>query len=184
MKRTLAKFLLSLSSFSGVVFFYVVSNQDVPFVSAPWGGLVGEDMNLILKNIAYVAGFLGLSYISLLVTPKVFKGGESMTVTELKPIESVAIPTYIGMFVIAIGIDSSLSGGIILLALFLFWLRIEKIFYFNPVWLIFGYRFYEVKTIKDNTFTFITKRDRLKGGHEFKKLYRINNYTFFERSMK
>ena len=156
--KILTKFLLSLSSFSGVVFFYVVSNQDAPFVSSPWTGLVGYDINLIFKNAAYIAAFLGLSYLSLLITPKVFKGGESMVVTELKPIESVAVPTYIGMFVIAIGIDSSLSGGIILLALFLFWLRIEKIFYFNPVW--------------------------LKGGHEFKKLYRINNYTFFERSAK
>lgn len=182
------RLLMSLSSFSGVIYFYIVARQDVPFVSANTDILFDDPtINFAVKNGIYAAGFIGMSLLTLALVPKSFKGGETMKAKETRPIESVAVPTYIGMFVIAVeiaGIDNAVAGYIILVALFLFWRRIERIFYFNPVWLIFGYRFYEVKTEDGNAYTLITKRSRLKGGYEFEELNRINNYTFFERKSK
>ncbi len=188
LKQPVVRLLMSLSSFSGVIYFYIVAKQDVPLVSLNWVALSDEpSVIFILKNVAYIIGFISMSLVALTLVIKAFKGGETMIAKETRPIESVAVPTYIGMFVIAVeiaGIDNVTAGYIILIALFLFWRRIEKIFYFNPVWLIFGYRFYEVKTKDGNAYTLITKRDRLKGGHEFTQLNRINNYTFFERKAK
>lgn len=185
MSEVILKFVLSISSFSGVLFFFVVTKQDIPLLSLPTLPISGIGL-FLAKNAIYAVTFLFLAYLTLILSGHVFRGGETLKVVEIKPIESVAVPTYIGMFVISIGLAQSeatpgLVSATILFALFIFWRKIEKIFYFNPIWLIFGYRFYEVRTEKGNTYTFITKRDRLKGSDNFGGLNRINNYTYFER---
>lgn len=181
MKRLLTKLLLSLSSFSGVLYFYVVTRQDFPLISARQLHL-GSHISFWLRNVLYIVFFGIFAYVTLLLTRKAFISGDTLEVDEEKPIESVAVPTYIGLFVITIGLSGTndQTSLIVLLVLFLFWTRLEKIFYFNPIWLFFGYRFYEVKSSSKNTYTLVTKRDRLKGKQSFGNLRRINNYTFLE----
>jgi hypothetical protein len=179
--KLLTKLLLSFSSFSGVLYFYVVVRQDFPFLKLSTFGIKSQD-TFLLRNGMYVVVFYVAAYITLLLTKKVFKSGETLAALEEKPIESVAVPTYIGLFVIAIGLQpiSNSVSLIVLAVLFLFWTRLEKIFYFNPIWLFFGYRFYEVKSTKGNTYTLVTKQDRLKGKQSFDNLRRINEYTYLE----
>lgn len=180
MKAILIKLILSLSSFSGVLYFYIVMRQDIPFVSLQQLHINGD--YFLARNIFYLLIFGSFAFLSLVFTRKVFPAGETLIVNEEKPIESVAVPTYIGLFVITIGLSEipEATSWIILLVLFLFWTRLEKIFYFNPIWLFFGYRFYEVKSSNKNTYTLVTKRGRLKGKQSFENLRRINNYTFLE----
>lgn len=111
-----------------------------------------------------------------------FKSGETLDASELKPIESTAMPVYIGLFVIALGLGTDKLGQafIVLSVLLVLWGLFERVFYFNPIWLFFGYRFYEVRTKHDNTFTLVTRRADLKGAMEFQDLRRINNYTYLE----
>lgn len=173
--------LLSVSSFSGVLYFFVVTNfDDEVRTFSPYGI---ELLSIFwLRHLLYVLFFGIFALITLMVTKRTFSPGETLQAVELKPIESVAVPTYIGLFVIALGLSSMPAGTacIIILILFLFWTRLEKIFYFNPIWLFFGYRFYEVKSGRDNTYTLITKKDRLKGKQNFANLRRLNNYTYLE----
>ena len=173
--------LLSISSFSGVLYFYVVTNLDDEILK--WSPFGWSIFSLFwIRQIAYVAFFALFALATLMITKRIFKSGDKLEVIEIKPIESVAVPTYISLFVIALGlstIETSLSL-VILTILFLFWTRLEKIFYFNPIWLFFGYRFYEIKSSNENTYTLITKRDRLKGKQRLSDLRRLNNYTFLE----
>jgi hypothetical protein len=172
--------ILSLSSFSGVVYFFVVARQDFPFLHK---GLLGVDGDaFLLRNFLYIAFFAGFAFLTLKLTPLIYSGVETLEIKEEKPIESIAVPTYIGLFVIAIGLqqlDQNI-GYIVLVVLFMFWRRLEKIFYFNPIWLFFGYRFYEVRSDQNNTYTLITKRSKLKGSYNFAGLRRINDYTYLE----
>jgi len=181
MRKTLTKLLLSLSSFSGVLYFYIVGRQDIPFVSLHQLH-INDGHTFLIRNLAYLIIFGIFAYITLIFTRLAFQTGETLVVDEEKPIESVAVPTYIGLFVIALSLGSMSqeTSLVVLIILFAFWTRLEKIFYFNPIWLFFGYRFYEVKSASKNTYTLVTKRDRLKGKHDFDKLRRINNYTFLE----
>jgi len=88
------------------------------------------------------------------------------------------------MFVIALEISSGLEvekSIAVLVLLFILWGLFERVFYFNPVWLLFGYRFYEARSEAGNTFTVISRRRNLKGAQAFKNLRKINEYTFMEQ---
>lgn len=181
MLAILTRFFLSVSSFSGVLYFYVVTNLDTRI-----SNFLIFDWNILsifwIRHLIYLAIFALFALITLMITERAFPRGDKLQALEVKPIESVAVPTYISMFVIALGlstIDNSVSL-VVLLILFLFWTRLEKIFYFNPIWLFFGYRFYEIKSSNENTYTLITKKDRLKGKQSQTNLRRLNNYTFLE----
>lgn len=181
-RKVILKLLLSISSFSGVLYFYVVTRQDMPIVSVNFLNL-NSATSFPIRNLFYIAVFGAFAYATLFLSKYISASTESLEVEEEKPLESVAVPTYIGLFVIAVGLNGldQRVSWLILLGLFLFWTRIEKIFYFNPIWLFFGYRFYEVKSINNNTYTLVTKRDRLKGKQSLDRLIRLNNYTFLER---
>jgi hypothetical protein len=180
--KLLTKLILTLSSFSGVLYFFVVINQsDIPYLELP-SSLRDHIAGFIIKNLFIVTVLVSFSYSSLKLAQLVFKSGETLDASEVKPIESTAMPTYIGLFVIALGLGTDKLGEafIVLTVLLVLWGLFERVFYFNPIWLFFGYRFYEVRTRHDNTFTLVTKRADLKGAMEFQNLRRINNYTYLE----
>jgi hypothetical protein len=180
--KLLTKLILTLSSFSGVIYFFVVINQfNIPYVELPVS-LKGNSVGFIVKNISIIVALVAFSYFSLRLARLVFKSGETLDASELKPIESTAMPVYIGLFVIALGLGTDKLGQafIVLSVLLVLWGLFERVFYFNPIWLFFGYRFYEVRTKHDNTFTLVTRRADLKGAMEFQDLRRINNYTYLE----
>ncbi|HHT1064301.1 TPA: hypothetical protein ACTYAA_003754, partial [Citrobacter freundii] len=60
---------------------------------------------------------------------------------------------------------------------------LSQALYFNPLFLIFGYEFYNVKT-KNGTAIFLISRQKYKTPSEIdiSTAFRINNYTFIERS--
>ncbi len=175
--------LLSLSSYSGVLFVYWAIN-DIPFMQQP--AIIKESQYAVLSKYAVMLlALLLLSRAALWLAIHVFKPGDTLKSAEIRPIEGVAIPTYIGLFVIALELsdaDTYQATGL-LVALFLLWRLFERIFYFNPIWLLFGYRFYEVKTQRSNTITLITKRSNLKGIIDLDQLREINKYTYLEEKV-
>ena len=195
MKRSIVSFLLSLSSFSGVILCFVLASQNIPFISLPNGFGVGDrdDFAFIIRNIGAIVILITLASMSIRFAKNSYSNNGGFTIAEIKPIESVAVPTYIGLFVIAIELSGVYIDGnigifsrvdiihsLFLLLMFAFWVRFEKIFYFNPIWLLYGYRFYETKATDGNTYTLITKRKDAKGKLRLESLMRINNYTFME----
>ena len=182
MAAIFTKILLSVSSFSGVLYFFVLANLDEKVKSVIIFGLAPLD-NFAIRQVTYIIVFTLFALLTLALTRKNFDPEDTLQVIEIKPIESVAVPTYIGLFVIALGLNSIplAISSVVVIVMFLFWVRLERIFYFNPIWLFFGYRFYEIKSDKENTYTLITKRDRLKGKQSLDSLRRINNYTFLEK---
>ena len=171
--------IMTLSSFFGVIVFYLVASKSL---EAYYPKLPIFFHNIWVASIFVVLIFGLLSWLSLLAC-RIFPSGNTMQSEEIKPIENIAMPTYIGLFVIALEIGGSLSterSAIVLLILFVLWWLFERVFYFNPVWLLFGYRFYEAKTAEGNTFTVISKSKNLKGQCSFNNLKKINEYTYME----
>lgn len=172
--------LLTLSSFSGVILFFLLVKQDIdvlPFVDVP--DLLSHYW---IRGVGLVLCFVLLSGVSLKFAISFIKSSETLESAEIKPIENIAMPTYIGLFVIALEIgDNKIEESIAVLAVLLvLWGFFERVFYFNPVWLLFGYRFYEVKTVNHNSFTLITKRQDIKESVKLTNVKRINEYTFLE----
>lgn len=99
--------------------------------------------------------------------------------------ESEIIPTYLGLFVIVLGLGSLVVQfqTIIILLIYLVWyLLMERTTYFNLLWLI-KYRYYRVTDKNGNTYTLYSKKKDLKLYKEsnFSELVRINNFTFLDK---
>lgn len=172
---------MTLSSFFGVCLFYLVASEEPRKYLIQY--LPSFLQNVWMWTLLVVLLFLLLSWLSLQLACKTFPNGNTLDAEQIKPIENIAMPTYIGMFVIALEISGSLNverSAIVLFLLLILWGLFERVFYFNPVWLIFKYRFYEVKSEAGNTFTVISKQKNLKGARSFSNLRKINEYTYLE----
>ncbi len=179
MKARLVKFILSLSSFSGILLFLLIGNQpDVPLIGHEYlNSFYGA------PKYALCIGFVTLFAYGALKLTEILSTRDSLAVDSIQPMEGHFLPAYIGLFVIALELDSSFSfENIILLSLlFIFWLFLENVSYFNPFFLLFGYRFYEVVSGEGKKFTVITKKKDLKDIQKFSSLIRISNFSYIER---
>ena len=103
---------------------------------------------------------------------------------ELKDVNNTFLPTYLGYFFIGIGIvKCQLLIFVYLIVLSFTYLSQSQ--YFNPIFLLFGYRFYEIKTSKGtNLFLIARKNLRNINDVKFTDMRRINDTTFFVREDK
>lgn len=107
-----------------------------------------------------------------------FKQGE---VASIEHANNSFLPSYLGYFFVALSIGNWEALWFVYTLLFIFTF-LSQALYFNPLFLIFGYEFYNITT-KNGTAIFLISR------HKYKKpddviidfAFRINNYTFIER---
>lgn len=186
--RWLMARILSLSSFFGVILFYLLVAPSVQFSLVNWQVIDGTKPfawceNYWLWTLAVGALFISLSRLSLMAAERVaWLKHDTLQAAAIRPIEATAIPTYIGLFVISLelGDNPPAQALAVLAVLFVLWCWFERVFYFNPMWLLFGYRFYEAEDKAGNSFTVISRRRNLKGAQSLTNLKRINDYTFLE----
>lgn len=102
-------------------------------------------------------------------------------IKEVELADGSYLPSYLGYFFVALSIDDISTmgwiGGIIFVFTFF-----SQTLYFNPMFLLFGYKFYYL-TMDNGMKVFVLTRIPIKSteGLFFDKLKRINNYTFIDR---
>ena len=103
---------------------------------------------------------------------------------ELKEANSSFLPIYLGYFFVGLNI-SEMPHLIFVYLIILIFTYVAQTQYFNPIFLLFGYRFYKAKTAK-GTWIFIITKGNLRRADEvyFNNLRRINDTTFISRSNK
>lgn len=91
------------------------------------------------------------------------------------------LPSYLGYFFVALSIGNRETLIFVYGVLFVFTL-LSQALYFNPLFLLFGFEFYNIKT-KNGAAIFLISRNQYKtpSDIDIDKAYRINNYTFIER---
>jgi hypothetical protein len=102
-------------------------------------------------------------------------------VKEIEQANNAYLPSYLGYFFVALGVPYCETLVFVFVILFCFTF-LSQTLYFNPLFLIFGYHFYYIKTETNIKIFLITKRN-LKNPRNltFPKLKRINDFTFIER---
>ncbi|MBR3055719.1 hypothetical protein IKG64_00130 [Candidatus Saccharibacteria bacterium] len=109
---------------------------------------------------------------------------ESADIIDLNPHESQIVPSFVGMFVVSLGLAAMPISSVIAVSvlMFLFWGILCHTSYYNPFFTLFGYRFYQARLddVHAKFVILITRRDGLKNGMKINNLRRINNYTFME----
>ncbi len=168
-----SRLLCTLSSYSPVVVFYIISRL-----------LTSQSGISSIRQIAIIVMLVLCCLVFALIARKIIEVisiSDCASIKTIHPIENNAIPTYVGLFVISLGISglAQLGAIFILFVLFIMWLRFERVCYFNPIWSLFRWYFYEFQT-EDGTYFLITQRKDIKSGGRITNLRRINNYTFME----
>lgn len=107
-----------------------------------------------------------------------FKKGETQSIEYAN---NSFLPSYLGYFFVALSVSSWETLWFIYGILFIFTF-LSQALYFNPLFLLFGYEFYNVKTRNGVTLFLISHRKYKRSCDiEIEQVFRINNYTFIER---
>jgi len=172
--NTLYKLFLAFNStFLIVVIFlikeryYLICLEKLDFIYASW---------ILFILFPVFLSYLSFYLVKCLPNDEIKNG----TIDEIELANSSFLPTYLGYFFVALSIADISTLIVIFLILYVFTYLSQNI-YFNPLFLLFGYHFYFVKT-KDHIKYFIITKQHLKDPKNigFSNLKRINNYTFIE----
>jgi len=102
------------------------------------------------------------------------------SIIEIELANNNFLPTYLGYFFVSLGVNDVPTLIIVFFIIYIF-TYLSQTLYFNPIFLIFGYHFYFIKTSANIKIFLITKRQlKTPGNDNFNDLRRINNYTFIE----
>ena len=108
---------------------------------------------------------------------------EENKVIEVEQANNAFLPSYLGYFFVALSVTHYDTLIYIFLILFVF-TYFSQTLYFNPLFLLFKYKFYYITTVNGVKIFIITKRS-LKNPTKtyFPKLKRINDFTFIDKEL-
>lgn len=148
--------------------------------------LYGVKQKWTLWNIPYLAFDFILLLIPILtsllalILANCFGNDNLNSCKEVEYANSSFIPTYLGYFFVGLSLDNSIQLLIVYLIIFVF-TQLSQTEYFNPIYLLFGYKFYHIQSEKGTKLFLITRRKiRNANNEEFSQLKRINETTFIE----
>lgn len=102
------------------------------------------------------------------------------SVIEIELANNTFLPSYLGYFFVSLSVNNASTLIVVFLIIYIFTF-LSQTLYFNPIFLLFGYNFYFLKTTNSITIFLITKKLLKKpGDNGFEKLKIINNYTFVD----
>lgn len=165
------------------MFLFINRNIDIPIIRTPECLSSNIELVLILKFfLIFVICIIFAKLVLYLGKKHLCVEGDICNIEKIKPLEGQHLPVYIGLFVIALSFNDgfSIQAVFLIFILFILWLCLESIVYFNPFFILCGYRFYEIETKNKVTSIIITKRKDLKQTSNFRNLIRLNNFTFLE----
>ena len=111
-------------------------------------------------------------------------GKDAFTKGQVASIEyanNAFLPSYLGYFFVALSIPDLKTLMFVYVILFVF-TYFSQALYFNPLFLIFGYKFYNVTTAEGAVIFLISKKNfRVPAEIDIPDARRINGYTFLEK---
>lgn len=181
MMNFLFRLLLTFNATSLLVIIYLVQKGQVPGVLGPV-----FELTIALPNMAWYVLYLAvpviLTGLSIALSSSLgkdsFKAGE---VASIEHANNSFLPSYLGYFFVALSVPNWETLIFVYGVLFVFTF-LSQALYFNPLFLLFGFEFYNITT-KNGASIFLISRQRYKTPLEVEvaSANRINDYTFIER---
>jgi hypothetical protein len=134
-----------------------------------------------VSYLLYIAGMLLLTYISLVAAKYLDSDSiESASVIGIESANNAFLPSYLGYFFVALDVPNNETLNFVYAMLFAFTFFSQTL-YFNPVFLLFGYQFYNLTNVNQVKIFMITRK-KFKDPKQviFPKLHRINHFTFID----
>lgn len=151
-------------------------------------GFFFPKISLLVTLPNYISYFLYsvipllLTWLSIILSSRLgkdeFKKG---SVESIEHANNSFLPSYLGYFFVALSINGW-EALLFVYATLLLFTFLSQALYFNPLFLAFGYEFYNIR-MKSGTAIFLISRYRYKkpGEIDIALAYRINDYTFIEK---
>ena len=174
--------LVSISSTALMVAIYFIK-------SSYWLLSVGEDWSVFINILIYICSPFVLSYFILFIFRHCFSV-DSITnpVAEIKSIDNEYIPIYLGYIFVSVSIPNPSEGMIDMITLIVVYVIINLVIIssstvcFNPIFIIFGYTYYAVKT-QGNVTVFVISKNKIGKNNSrvtFPRLRKITETVFME----
>ena len=174
-KRLCLSFCLSICSFSPGLVLYLFTIDIFPSHDTCACSFLKIGVLILLM--------LSFSFGALRYLIRFKEANDTAQVESIQPVENEIIPTYLGLFVIMLGLgELTFLYQIVVIALIflIWWILMERSYYFNLIWLL-SYRYYRVTDKNGNVFIIYSKKKDVKETGTIKGLVRINNFTFLEK---
>ena len=175
------RLLLTFNATSLLVIIYLVQNGCTLDHFFPQHANLAKLPNFVSYS-GYILVPIILTGLSILLSTRLgkdqFKQGD---VVSIEHANNSFLPSYLGYFFVALSIGGWEALVFVYSVLFVFTF-LSQALYFNPLFLLYGFEFYNIKT-KRGAAIFLITRNKYKTPDDIDipKAYRINNYTFIER---
>ncbi|MFJ5254077.1 hypothetical protein ACIP8I_02615 [Pseudomonas sp. NPDC088414] len=135
-----------------------------------------------LSYILYLCAPILLTGLSLALSSSLgkdeFKSGQ---VDSIDHANNSFLPSYLGYFFVALSVPNWETLIFVYGVLFVFTYRSQAL-YFNPLFLLYGYEFYNITTTRRASIFLISRaKYKLPTDIVIEKAFRINDYTFIEK---
>lgn len=176
MLKELYKFVLAVNStILLLVVFLINNNIAIPF----W-----YFKEQLISNLSYVVFCVLFSALCLWFTRflscEMIEGG----VVGIELANNSYLPSYLGYFFVALGITDVDVLIWVFLIILVFTFN-SRTLYFNPMFLLFGYKFYYLM-LENGMKIFVISKENITNTQNltFENIVRINDYTFVDRRRK
>ena len=165
----LYRIVLALNSTSWMIVVYGIKSE--------WDFLA---KNRVITSAILLCIPIALSFLSIILS-RWFKYSDDQIATGRSIVlaDNELLPIYLGYFFIALSVPSIYSLVFVYFIVFIFTF-LAQAQYFNPIYLLFGYHYYHVETLK-GTRVFVISNGRIIRSvkeMDFDNLRRINDTTF------
>ncbi|MBD8043366.1 hypothetical protein H9638_06015 [Arthrobacter sp. Sa2BUA2] len=169
----LLRLLLTFNATSLLVVIYQVKE---PFLFLQFGDGIRYGLSVALIMVPILFTSLGILLSRTLGRDAI----EAGSIASIEHASNVFLPSYLGYFFVALSIPDIRTLLFVYAVLFAFTFMSQAL-YFNPLFLLFGYRFYNMVTSEGTSIFVISRQDfRTPASVEVRPVRRINGYTFME----
>ena len=146
-----------------------------------------DTINTCMDLLLFLGTPLVMSLISLIWMKNQSDDSINNGAEEIAPVNHEYLPVYLGYIFVSLSLPVTSSGGaewlplIVVYSLICLFVTFSKTLCFNPLFIIFGYGYYQVTTQNKVKIFVITKR-RIRKGEKpsFRKLHKVNELVFID----
>lgn len=180
--RTLLWLLMSVAATSLLPAVYFIKLSTHLWNSGIKGLDIGIDL-LVFLGIPVLLSILSLCWMKHQAADSI-----AYDIDEISPVNNDYLPVYLGYIFVSMGIPSNHSGGIdwiiliVVYCMVCLFVAFSKSLCFNPIFILFGYGYYRVKTNNNAKVFVITKRKIRKSENRlsFPNLRKINELVYLD----
>lgn len=172
MNNVFFKLFLTFNATSTIIVVYLIKEE--------YFLLSLEKLPNWVSYIVFLLVPLLLTLISLSMKQVLSKDDINYELLNVEEANNSFLSSYLGYFFVALGVESTETLLFIYLIIFVF-TYLSQTLYYNPMFLLFGYKFYYITTVNNVKLFLISKKEiNTTNGITFQKLRRINNTTFID----